>query len=198
MSATASDRKLPYLAPVSELVRGDIQAQPASVLAAGAGPDGGAAAGPAPDPAPCPGPGRGPGPACCPGPRCVPGSGAATATSMISPGLPRPPETRLRCRAGSVIASSLKDTRAISISNCAIASRSPSVAPRITYCAGLPGLGHRCCSAIGRHTVPPHSGQPAACRLAILDHRAPGPTACTAPHPAHRYGLVAAARRSAV
>src|SRR6266700_3875441 len=100
MSATASDRKLPYLAPVSELVRGDIQAQPARVPAAGVGPDGGTAARPAPGPAACADPGRVPGSACCRDSRPVPGSGAATATSMISPGLARLPDTRLRCRAG--------------------------------------------------------------------------------------------------
>ena len=89
ISATASDLKLPYFAPVSELVRAESQAQPST----------------------------------------TPGSRSATATRVISPGLPSEPDTRRRCSAGSVTASSAKDTTAMSISNPTIASMSSSLAP---------------------------------------------------------------------
>ncbi len=60
-----------------------------------------------------------------------PGALRATATSVISPGFPSAPATRLRCSPASVTASSPNDISAISTSNPAIASRSSSWADRI-------------------------------------------------------------------
>ena len=147
-SAMASERKLPYLAPVRELVRPDSQAQPT-------------------------------------GDRGRPGGhGHQRDLARLAQRARDPLAVQRRVVDGLVAE---RDPGDLDLEpgdrvQVVFGGRADQVPPGPAWRR----RSSRAAAASGGSTVPPQSGQPAAFSAAILGHRAPGPTSCTAPQPAHR------------